>query len=350
MLHLHVTGAVTSLAGTTTAVTANVRTPWIQRQRRGRRVSSRVVSVQGSEACFRLCFSTLSVNECRPAVGSRGGSTLRLRPAALARMQLQAIPPRDSSATTAEADYTYTIPLSGSLPADAVAQAQAAAEAEHQKLMTTGPLAKEMARGNKQLQGIMGNYGTLQRLYHKAVLPIVQQHGQLATSNVDLAYSIYCDLLGRYPGKRPGDTISSAELKAVSLLVKSSTACQDQHMTQFADYLCQLGGVNQATDIFVIPHIVQLLLAGFLNDDDVTSEFSDMLTKSLLAEDNIARGFAQNLASASLRSTLRFANSQVEPQLLQALLAMCQPASLPPDVSIAFNSLQCAVSPRYEQL
>jgi hypothetical protein len=59
--------------------------------------------------------------------------------------------------------------------------AQAEAEAAQQKLLTEGHLAK-VAADNELLSSILRTYSTVQRLYHKALRPFLQEHTQYAAS------------------------------------------------------------------------------------------------------------------------------------------------------------------------
>lgn len=244
-------------------------------------------------------------------------------------------------------NYIYTIPVRQEPTIQRIEQAQAAAEAEQAKLMTAGPLADEISKGNKLLQDIMSSYNTLQRLYHKACLAVVERHSPLATSNVDLAYSIYCELLSKKPSKRPGDSISSAELEQLSQQVNSSAGhVQDQHMAQFAHYLVLWSEPKAIRDICVMPEATKLLMAGFTNADSAITGFSKGLADTFLAEGHFARGMFENITSATVGGALQYFLKETEPKLIQLMIAMCQPGSSPPDPALAFPGLQLMVATR----
>jgi len=66
-------------------------------------------------------------------------------------------------------------------PVAKIVSAQAAAEAAHQDLMSSGRLA-ETAATNELLSSILTTYSTVQRLYHKAVKPLLDLHPQYVSS------------------------------------------------------------------------------------------------------------------------------------------------------------------------
>jgi hypothetical protein len=75
-----------------------------------------------------------------------------------------------------------------------VLAAQAAAEAAQQELLATGPLAEAAAAGNELVSSILSTYSTVQRLYHKAVLPFLERHPQYIDS---FAGEVFLDSLGQ---------------------------------------------------------------------------------------------------------------------------------------------------------
>lgn len=95
-------------------------------------------------------------------------------------------------AATASAGTTLLTDLQlpkTSRPLQNVLNAQAAAEAAQQELLATGPLADAAATGNKLVHNILSTYSTVQRLYHKAVLPVLERHPQYIDSPAGKIYS-----------------------------------------------------------------------------------------------------------------------------------------------------------------
>eukprot|EP00878_Enallax_costatus_P016844 GHUV01017680.1.p1 GENE.GHUV01017680.1~~GHUV01017680.1.p1 ORF type:complete len:770 (+),score=236.02 GHUV01017680.1:1915-4224(+) len=228
-------------------------------------------------------------------------------------------------------ERVYKIPIINGLAADKVAQAQKAAEAEHQTLMTTGPIAEAM-RTNSFLRSVVGQYSILQKLYHKAVLPVLQQHGELAASGFSLAYAIYCQLLQRTPGKRPGDSISSAELELLAAEVQQLPPSMIDHkLTAFAYELSQLSErwSSKVVDLFRLRDLISLMGDGPMDLEDAVDE---------VAEAFGIEGAFKGLASMAATGVLRSGRQWHMLKAQRCLLAMCQPSSTPPDTTVDIAS------------
>lgn len=70
----------------------------------------------------------------------------------------------------------FQLPKSARHLLQSVLDAQAAAEAAQRELLATGPLAEAPAKGNELIPSILSTHNTVQRLYHKALLPFLTQH------------------------------------------------------------------------------------------------------------------------------------------------------------------------------
>jgi hypothetical protein len=85
-----------------------------------------------------------------------------------------------------------------------VLNAQAAAEATQQELLATGPLAEAAAADNKLLHNILSTYSTVQRLYHKAVLPFLMRHPQYIDSFAGENFTCHRPIIG---SMKPGSCL-----------------------------------------------------------------------------------------------------------------------------------------------
>ena len=116
-----------------------------------------------------------------PAAAVRCRSRVRRAPAEDKTTQVQAVKQDIITAMGLQKD-AFSIPKGRAVPVQAMFDAQAAAEAAQQEMLTTGPIAEEIARGNELLDSMCRTYATLQRLYHKAMRPFLLQHPEFVDS------------------------------------------------------------------------------------------------------------------------------------------------------------------------
>lgn len=178
-------------------------------------------STSSQQMCGRSSFQILrgpfSRPRCAPynrvAVAPPVGrlpAPVAASPAGATRSGHQARKPEATSAANDDG-MVFTLTAATETAAEAFAAAAAAAEAAQQQLMRDGPIADEM-RHNQLLRRAMEAYSTLQRLYHKALLPLMQQHSQLATSIAGLAYALFCEGLDMELETAAADQVSWDEL------------------------------------------------------------------------------------------------------------------------------------------
>jgi hypothetical protein len=203
-----------------------------------------------------------------------------------------------------------------------IAGAMQAAEAAQSALLSRGPLADE-AQSNQLLRSILQTYGTVQRSYHKAMLPLIQRHGSLGTSPAGLAYSLYCEVLGRQPDKQPGDNITNFELQLQQKQVKQlPAAAANQPLAQLATALfdsLELGN-RAAREVFVMPQVTLFLGLGWVSASG--EKLGDDLNLS-----GPLRGIASMLVN-NIASEAQSAGAYVgQGLLLEACQAHSQPCS-----------------------
>lgn len=219
----------------------------------------------------------------------------------------------------------YVLPASSKPPADVLSEAMQAAEAAQQQLMTSGTLA-EAVRQNSMLRSIMQTHSTLQRLFHKAVLPVVQQYGQLAGSPAGLAYAMLLDLLGRQPTKQPGDTLSSEELNSLRSEVAKVQGIADKPIAKLALAVCdEVGRTNDLfniTEMFVLHDLLETMQFG-------SKDMADTSSGSVFGITGAMSHFASFVFNKLVAENVLV---KYKASLAELLLQACQPADSPPDL------------------
>jgi hypothetical protein len=156
----------------------------------------------------------------------------------------------------------YTLEERAVRPADAFSEAAAAAEAAQLKLMSSASVAAAIGQ-SKQVADIMQLYSQLQTTYHAAMLALLECQGPLAGTTAGLAYTWFCDAMGKEPELNPGDNVSLQELNAFAakLLAAKNRSPLGLAAATTARVL-NLKSANQPVEALVLPDMLSYLSAG----------------------------------------------------------------------------------------
>lgn len=213
--------------------------------------------------------------------------------------------------------------------AEAIAQAAAAAQAAQQMLFSKGPLAQELQRDNKLLRRQLETYSTVQRLFHKAMLPLAQRHCTLGTSGAGFAYSLLCEVIGNQPTKQPGDDITAEELQDLDQQVQQqlSADAANQPLAELASAMqravIRMGSMTEAIVIGVMPDLLSMLSLGWMTPFTTAEAVAIM-------EDQGMQGLLKGVVGFALSSIASTTKARVDQHVGRALVGSCQPQSTPP--------------------
>jgi hypothetical protein len=214
--------------------------------------------------------------------------------------------------------------------AAAVAVAMKEAEAAQQALLISGRVAEQAGQACV-LREVVCCYVTVQLLYHKAMLPLLQRHQQLSGSPAGLAYALLCEALGQQPVKQLGDYITTAELQQLALQVQQLPSLVARHPLTLlgVEFATMLGDAPPAMrlstlDVCVMPDTISLL-AGYTSElllERKPSETSAGLSALLGAVATKAGQLAKEQLS-SARMSLE------KPLVEEMLIEACKPPGSP---------------------
>lgn len=203
-------------------------------------------------------------------------------------------------------NFELTILCTSQSPA--AAKAMAAAEAAQQTIMTTGRLGEAM-QSNQLLQRMLMTYSKAQQLYHKAILPHIERHGQLASSPAGLALSMLCELLREQPTKQPGGSITVGELLNLRDKAKSQLSYADSGLQTTVDIAAAISSyatlqswtgcgldTNLGIEALVMPDLISGLAARHCQESSCRSAAAVFSPFQALQDDIAALGIPVRFA------------------------------------------------------
>lgn len=201
---------------------------------------------------------------CRPAFQHRHPSHLRPHRAHVLKQSVWRVPGAVGQQVEIADAQIADVQDSGSTPeavdptrvsVQDINAAQAEAEAAHQELLS-GLLAA--GADNETLKDIHEAYSTLQRLYHKAIRAIIQQHQQWAGSPAGEPVFMHPQPVD----KPPGSTISASALQQLHHKAATAASAASLPLLHLAGVLAQLSDLH-GPSLYVLPDLMTAITAGF---------------------------------------------------------------------------------------